>query len=577
MDFQTLRKYMQIKTDLVRKKTNLIVILLLILFIGTFLRFVQLDSNPPALYQDESAIGFNAYSILETGKDEHGEDYPLYFQSFGDYKLPVYIYLTSISIKLFGLNEFAVRFPSALFGSLAILIVFLFVRKLSHNDILSLIVAFFIAINPQHIFFSRAGFEVNVANTFLLFGLYLFVIYIQKKQLIIGLFSALLFALSLYSYNVTRMLVPILVLILLISFKKELRKIPIKHFVGIGGISFLLILPFISTLLGSSGLASAGGVLIFSQDTFAKHIEMRSYLETLPQLYVKLLYNNYIMSIFTYFTNFAKILSGTFFFVEGTQHGNQGMGNVGYFYLYDLPLFIIGIIYSFKWKLAYLKIAFLWLIIDISILALSKDVPHATRGFFLIVPVVIFSGLGLFEIILYIRNFPKLFRYCLVFVGAFIIFFNVQFFLASYFLRFPKVYASNCRHEDKELVDYLKLNEAKYDEIIIDRSANVAYTSILFYLPFDPKLFVESARYEQDGNLIAAVSFGKYIFRPIDWNSDLKRKNVLIITNDKKKEYDDVVIHIIKNPKKYVVISVNDSLVQYPEEETKYILIESRR
>src|SRR5581483_5962797 len=81
-------------------------LLVILIAISAFLRLYNVTGDPPALYQDESAIGYNAYSILQTGKDEYGISHPLYFKSFGDYKLPVYIYSVVPSIKLFGLNEF---------------------------------------------------------------------------------------------------------------------------------------------------------------------------------------------------------------------------------------------------------------------------------------------------------------------------------------------------------------------------------------------------------------------------------------------------------------------------------------
>src|SRR3982751_523874 len=141
-----------------------------ILLLGALLRLIVVSSIPNGLYQDETAIGYNAYSILKTGFDEHHQFLPLYFKSFGDYKLPLYIYLTAGSIFLFGLNEFAVRFPSILFGILAVLGIYQLTKELTKNTRLSLISSLLLAINPWHMHFSRAGFEVNVAVTLLLFG-----------------------------------------------------------------------------------------------------------------------------------------------------------------------------------------------------------------------------------------------------------------------------------------------------------------------------------------------------------------------------------------------------------------------
>src|SRR4030067_1088650 len=91
-----------------RKRERLI--LATIVLVAALLRFYKLGSNPPSLYWDEASLGYNAYSILKTGRDEHGEKLPIdRFIAFGDYKPPLYIYSAVGFIKAFGLNEFSVR------------------------------------------------------------------------------------------------------------------------------------------------------------------------------------------------------------------------------------------------------------------------------------------------------------------------------------------------------------------------------------------------------------------------------------------------------------------------------------
>ena len=82
-----------------------------IVVLAFILRFFMLGQNPPSLNWDETSIGYNAYSILKTGKDEYGTSFPIEFRSFDDYKPPVYIYLDVLPVTIFGLTEFAVRFP----------------------------------------------------------------------------------------------------------------------------------------------------------------------------------------------------------------------------------------------------------------------------------------------------------------------------------------------------------------------------------------------------------------------------------------------------------------------------------
>src|SRR5581483_6691207 len=94
--------------------------LILVILLGAFLRLYQLGSVPSSLEWDEVSYGYNAYSLIHTGSDEYGGSHPLIFRAFGEYKQPVYMYLSALSIGSFGLNSFAVRLPSAIFGILTI-------------------------------------------------------------------------------------------------------------------------------------------------------------------------------------------------------------------------------------------------------------------------------------------------------------------------------------------------------------------------------------------------------------------------------------------------------------------------
>ena len=88
------------------------IILLAILLLASLLRFWRLGEMP-ALNADEAAIGYNAYSLIQTGVDEHGNPWPIHFQSFNDYKPGFYFYLVLPFVKILGLNVLAVRIPGA--------------------------------------------------------------------------------------------------------------------------------------------------------------------------------------------------------------------------------------------------------------------------------------------------------------------------------------------------------------------------------------------------------------------------------------------------------------------------------
>jgi len=181
------------------KKTTLLLIAITIL--AACLRFYRLTVIPPGVNRDEASIGVTAYSILTTGKDEYGRALPLSFESFGDWKLPLYIYTTIPFVKLFGLSELAVRLPSALAGSATVVLLYFLVYALFASQALALLSAFVLALMPWHIHISRVESEAIVATLFLVAGSVLFIRALKRKALAPLLWSALLFAATYYTYH----------------------------------------------------------------------------------------------------------------------------------------------------------------------------------------------------------------------------------------------------------------------------------------------------------------------------------------------------------------------------------------
>ncbi|MDO8269625.1 MAG: glycosyltransferase family 39 protein, partial [Candidatus Levybacteria bacterium] len=136
-------------------------LLILIVLTGFFLRLNLLDSVPPHPSLDEVSIGYNAYSILKTGMDEFGNSHPILLRAYDDYRPAHYTYLVVPFIKLFGLNVFAVRMPSALLSIATIISVYFLIkslfRKFKRVELLALATTGMLAISPWHIYISRLG------------------------------------------------------------------------------------------------------------------------------------------------------------------------------------------------------------------------------------------------------------------------------------------------------------------------------------------------------------------------------------------------------------------------------------
>ena len=561
-------------------KPKYIVILLLGIFIlSAVLRFYKLGSVPYGFYQDESAIGYNALSILETGKDEYGKSFPLYFKSFGDYKLPIYIYSTVVSIAVFGLNEFAVRFPSTFFGFLTVIIFYFFVNELTKNKKLALVATFLLAVNPWHLHYTRATFEVSICLFLFVLGTWLLLLSFRKK--IVGLFllGTLCFILNLYTYNLTRLFSPVLYFYIILFYRKQFVKTPRIELVITTVTSIILLVPFVATLLYSGGASSAKGTFLFTSSAVqASLLELRSYLVHTPSLFSKLFFNSLTLSFWQYLQNLVSYFSVSFFFISGSPHGNHGMGNVGQFYLVELPFMIYGVFVMLRQKLQYVYLLIGWGMLVILIASLTRDVPHATRSFFLIVPLVIFSAAGFLSVWNYLKKLNLRIR-CVGIAFILCIFaYNMVYYFTSYYIRFPVAYAKSWRSEDRTLSLFLKDNDGKYDKVIFDKQAGFVYTSLLFYLPYPPATFQESVKRDPDDSegFSNVSAFGKYFFRDIDWEHDLVQEKTLIISTKDNSPKGVPVLKVFTYPLRPIVLSVKEKIMQYPLEEDAYVAIETQ-
>ncbi len=527
-----------------------IFLLLIILCVAILLRFYKLGEIPNGLYQDETAIGYNAYSILKTGKDEHGIAYPLYFKSFGDWKLPVYIYLTAASEALFGLTPFAVRLPAALSGTLTVLVFYFLIRRITKNSTLALISMALLAVNPWHVFYSRAAFEVSIALLFYLSGFYLFPFSF--------FLSVLCFILALYTYNLTRLLSPLFFIVLLIFHKKEYKSLPVytRYFTLI--LAFILLIPFMSTIFSHGGVTSASGTLITSSAAIqAPLLELKSYATDIPVVSKSILAMP-VLTVWKYIQNVISYFSVPFYFINGSSHGNHGIGSMGLFYLFELPFIIIGV---FNIKHPSIKIFGIWAVITVLAASLTRDVPHATRSFFILPFMITAGAIGLLKIYTYKNRILQT-------LVSVLMFYSVGFFLFSYFIRFPVAYAPQWRSQDKAVSEYL----GKMPNAAIDPDSGFIYSSLLFYSAFDPETFQKTATWSSDDSegFSFPVSFGK--FKIADPESLSAGSQILTKPGFTG---NATVLQSFTYPQRPVVISDGQNILQYPTADPAYLIVQT--
>lgn len=464
-----------------QKKILTLCIVLLILLSG-FLRFFQLTEIPPGLYIDEVSIGQNAYLILTSGKDEHGQKYPLWFKAFGEYKLPVYIYTVASSMALFGKDEFAVRFPSAFAGTLTILMVFLLIKQLLDNNTkiskttqnssskIAFVSAFILAINPWHIQFSRGGFEANVALFFLATSIFLFLHSLRGKFFIEFLMSLIFLVLSVYTYQPYRIISPgIYLYFCFYLFQK--RKIK-QIFLGTI-IFFILFIPIISFSLSPVGSARFSQTSAFEEYPAAS---LQEKVITYPMVFVK----NY----FSYF-------SFEFLFIRGDGIGRHQPPYLGLLYHWQVPFLILGIYFLGKQKggKSFSLLIFLLLISPIPG-SLTRPSPHTLRSLSLVLPISIITGLGLYQSF---HVFSTKLKQLFLLILFPLIIADFFYFNHLYYFHYPFVNIPDWGGGAKELIADISKYKDKYDAIVIDEKLNIHPVYFSFYDDSIKPLYVTSS------------------------------------------------------------------------------------
>ena len=173
----------------------------IIIVLAAVLRLYNLDKVPPGVNRDEASIGYTAYSLMHTAKDEYGKFLPISFESFGDWKLPLYIYTTIPFVKIFGLSELAVRLPSAIAGVMSVVAIYYLAKLLFTSETLALLASLVLAIMPWHIHISRVESEAITAVLFTILGSICYLLAIKKKSLMPLILSAIIFSLTYYTYH----------------------------------------------------------------------------------------------------------------------------------------------------------------------------------------------------------------------------------------------------------------------------------------------------------------------------------------------------------------------------------------
>lgn len=534
------------------------IILIIILVLAAVLRLYKISSFPSGLNADEAALGYNAYSLLLTGKDEHGHILPINLESFSDFKPAGYTYLLIPVVKILGLTELAVRLPSAIFGVLAVFLVYLLCNEVFKKNTpppklgggwgvvfrVGEIAALMLAISPWHLHFSRGAWEVNVSTTLLLLGVLSFVKWLKNPKLLWLGICGLGFVGSMYFYQSTRVIAPLLGLGLFILHFKTLIKYP-KQILFCFFILILTLIPITFSLLTTSASSRLSGVgLLADEGPLNRVKEMRGQHTSVFWL-SKLLHNRPVIYSFQFVSNYLSHFDGNFLFVNGDLIERNRVPETGLLYLSDFIFLALGLFFVIRNSSPLIRILWLWLFLAPLASALTFQTPHALRAQNLVIPMIILISAGGYSL----KDSPfKLKRTVLfiLFILTVVYVWQVSRYLHQYYVHYPQTYPAAWEYGFKDLVSYVQSNQDRYDRIWITDKYDQPYILLLFYLKYPPQMFQghHQLTFRDKFNFSTVRDFGKYHFESSPWEKVRDIHSTLIVAAPE--DIPDVGVNIVK-------------------------------
>ena len=494
------------------------IILFFLILLGIIVRLWQFSSLPNSLYWDEVAIGLDARSIAQTGLDINGKSrLQTMFYSYGDYKAPVYIWLTTALAKFFPVNQTLVRLPSLLAGLLTGWLLYKLTQLLiPKKSLLPLLILVAYSIMPWSVHFSRIGMESHLSLFFLTLSVYLTILAKHKKKPWLLLLSSFAISVGIYTYISLRVIGPLLFFASFILFNQKTK----KSF-GLFGIGVLVVL-FSSLVLvrspqyqASQAYRLSNNNLVTSTTHIDKSLAAKGETNSLP---ARLFHHRYLYKAGEYIDNYLTHFSAQFLIFSGDKNLRHHTGYNGQLLIVQGIILIIGIYYLITLTKKPVKWLILtWLLVSPTVSSLVNEVPHASRSIYMIIPLAIIIGIGLNKLK------PKLLLIALI-----IILVNFCLYLHDYFIHYPSRSNLSWINPYKQAALYIKNNPTEKD----------IYVTNQFY---QPGLYFQFYAQKEVKELISTCPKNALCITDPDWQPENSQLVSIIPNTDKlviKKAYD---------------------------------------
>ncbi|MBI5449614.1 glycosyltransferase family 39 protein [Candidatus Gottesmanbacteria bacterium] len=502
----------------------------IIVLVAAWLRLWQLGQVPPSPDWDEAALGYNAYSVLKTGRDEYGTWFPLTLRSFDDYKPPLYMYLTVPSVALFGLNTWAVRLPSVIAGILAVIGTYFLTQELlkraNKESLFGIPVTamLLLAISPWHIQFSRIAFEANIGVTINIWAVVFFLKGVLSRRWLSV--SAFLFGLGFYAYHSERIFLPLLLVILVLNYRKELFRMRVNVVIA-AIVGLMTVAPLVPVFMNQNTLMRLRGTSSLADQTglLARSVWKLEEDQKANNPWGVMFDNRRIVWIKTLTSGYLSHYSLRWLFLTG-DNARHHAPDMGLLYLAELPFLLWGMFILARQRGRQARIIFGWFLIAPIAASPTTELPHAIRTLVFLPTFQIFTAVGLIN---FYKRYFKYKDYILrLFVTA-LFAVNVLYYLHMYFGHLNEEYSSSWQYGYAQAVEYTKIQKDRYKKIVVSTKLEQPHMFFLYFLKYDPVKYLAKGGTSSGGFAEVRNTFDIYEFRPIHWDTDVKDGTVLYI------------------------------------------------
>jgi 4-amino-4-deoxy-L-arabinose transferase-like glycosyltransferase len=467
-------------------------IIVILLLIGSGLRMVRIEQTPPGFYLDEASVSYDAFSLWTTGHDQHGTFFPVALRSFNDFRPPLFSYFMAPLVGFAGLSVAVARLSSVYWGLLSIAALY-WVGSIFFNRRVGLTAAFLLVVSPWHVHFSRLAIEVNMAAFFVLLTVGLFYRWVRhpEPQWLWG--AAAIAGLSLYTYAILKLSIPLIMAVFAVTFWKKLRSYPLDLCIAIG-VGCLIAGPLVFLTLVNPG-------------------SMQSHFR---QISVFQPGSSVIENIVDIGLNFWANISPSYLFSESSSDIVLHPPGMGQLYGVQFILILLGVIFLVRkqeWRLPG-GLVLCWIATSIFPAALTLHnlgTGHPQRTYPVVIAWQLLSAVGFAGLYQWLRS--RILQILFVLVTLISILGQGLLYFRYYFTAYSDDAAPQFYAGVNKLVDAVRALDDNYSAVYYSTHGNdLPYIHFLFYSQYDPHRLLDTPLITHSVFPDRVVQMGKYRF-----------------------------------------------------------------